>query len=131
MHETVALQLSLATGSPNVATAPAGDTADVVIVDGHVMVGGVWSTTVTVAVHEPVWPLRSVTVSLTVVRPSEYGPAGDWLRVILSVGSGSNEPLSMEALAAQFDTADTVTFLHMAVGGLSLNSNAPMSQCAI
>jgi hypothetical protein len=59
----------------------------------------------------------SVTVSVTKVIPSAYGPGGDWLNVIVSPGSGSNEPSSIEAFAVQFAPAETVTFLHFATGG--------------
>jgi len=42
----------------------------------EVICGGVSSTTVTVAVHELDAPWLSVTVIVTSVLPSEYGPAG-------------------------------------------------------
>ena len=45
-----------------------------------------------------------------------YGPAGDWEIVIVSPGSGSLDPLSIEADALQFAPAETVTFLQIAAG---------------
>ncbi len=77
--------------------------------------GGVVSRTVTIAVHWLDAPLLSVTVKVTRVLPSEYGPGGDWLSVIASP-SGSEEPLSIEALAVQFGPAETVTVWHTAAG---------------
>ena len=76
---------------------------------GHVIEGGVLSTTVTVAEHWLETPRVSVTVNVTVVTPSGYGPDGDWL-VVTAPPSGSDEPLSIEALAVQVGPADTVTF---------------------
>ena len=61
-----------------------------VILDGQLMLGGVVSFTVTVAVQvleaEP-----SLTVSVTVVFPLGYGPGGDCVTTIGSP-SGSNDP---------------------------------------
>jgi hypothetical protein len=76
---------------------------------GHVIEGGVRSTTVTVAVHCLESPGPSVTVKVTLVVPSGYGPGGAWL-VVKPPPSGSNEPLLIEALAVQVGPADTVTF---------------------
>ena len=76
---------------------------------GHVIEGGVLSTTVTVAEHCLESPGVSVTVKVTVVVPSGYGPGGDWL-VVTAPPSGSSEPLLIEALAVQVGPADTVTF---------------------
>ena len=76
---------------------------------GHVIDGGVASTTVTVAEHWLETPGVSVTVNVTVVVPSGYGPGGDWL-VVTAPPSGSDDPLLIEALAVQVGPADTVTF---------------------
>ena len=76
---------------------------------GHDIEGGVLSTTVTVPEHCLESPGGSVTVNVTVVVPSGYGPGGDWL-VVSAPPSGSNEPLLIEALAVQAGPADTVTF---------------------
>ena len=86
---------------------------------GQVIVGGVVSTTVTVAWHWLDRPWLSVTVSVTVVTPSEYGPGGLCESVMVSPLSGSNEPLSIEALAVQFGPAETVTLWQRATGGVS------------
>jgi hypothetical protein len=83
---------------------------------GQLIVGAVVSTTVTTAVHELDAPLLSVIVKVTVVLPSGYGPAGDWVMVIGSP-SGSKDPSSIDAFAMQEESADTVTFLHFATGG--------------
>ena len=74
---------------------------------GHVIEGGVLSTTVTVAEHWLESPGVSVTGNVTVVVPSAYGPAGDWL-VVTAPPSGSNEPLLIEALDVQVCPPDTV-----------------------
>jgi hypothetical protein len=50
--------------------------AEAVVPAGQVADGGLVSFTVTTAVHELDPPLLSVTVSVTVVLPSEYGAAG-------------------------------------------------------
>jgi hypothetical protein len=76
---------------------------------GHVIEGGVLSTTVIVAEHCLESPGASVTVNVTVVAPRGYGPGGDWL-VVTVPPSGSNEPLLIEALAVQVGPAETVTF---------------------
>src|SRR5882672_9454242 len=76
----------------------------------------VGSLTVTVALACAVAPLVSFTVSITVVMPCGYGPAGDCVSVIGSP-SGSLEPLSMLALALPPGTADvTVTLWASAIG---------------
>src|SRR5437773_2630418 len=87
----------------------------------HEMVGSVWSSTVTVATQEPVAPLLSVTVSVTLCVPLPNGPDGLSARLTM-VPSGSNEPASMsvgETLASQSVSALTVMLLHKAVGGWS------------
>src|SRR5262245_17015619 len=104
------------TGVPTVKTAPLSGPVIVTV--------GLGLLTVTVAVHWLDVPLLSVTVSVTVVMPSGYGPAGDCVMVIGSP-SGSKEPLSSEALAVQFALAETVTFWQIAVGGLLPHLPAP------
>src|ERR1043166_4308391 len=95
-------QLSVAVGDPGstLANGEFGMLPFVVMLAGHVIVGAVLSTTVTVAVHWPEAPNVSVTVNATLAAPSEYGAAGDWWSVRLSP-SGSNEPLSIDAAAVQ------------------------------
>jgi hypothetical protein len=83
--------------------------ASCVMFAGQVIEGGVLSTTVTIAEHSLETPGVSVTVKVTVVVPSGYGPGGDWL-VVTAPPSGSSEPLLIEALAVQVGPADTVTF---------------------
>jgi hypothetical protein len=87
--------------------------------EGHEMLGGCWSTTVTFAVQELDRPSGSVTVRVTGVVPRGYGPLGDWLSVTGSP-SASNEPLSIEADAAEqrLGSVFTVTSLHFATGGV-------------
>jgi len=51
---------------------------DAPVAAGQLTEGGVVSATVTSAVHEVDAFLLSVTVSVTVVAPTEYGPAGVW-----------------------------------------------------
>jgi hypothetical protein len=68
------------------------------------------------AVQELDAPPASVTVSVTAVVPSGYGPGGDCVRVMVSPLSGSDEPLSIDALTAQLVPAVTVTFWHCATG---------------
>ena len=82
------------------------------------MAGGVWSITVTVAEQEAAAPLLSVTVRVTAVVPKTYGPAGNWLSVIVSP-SGSEEPLLTEAEATEQSprSVGTTTFVHFAIGG--------------
>src|SRR5438552_14620904 len=98
---------------------------------GQVIIGAVTSTTVTVAMQLLIAPWLSVTVSVTGVAPNQYGPAGDWfVETMESPLSGSYEPLLIEALATQLESADAVTFVHKATGGLLQavwRSNAPMS----
>src|SRR5205823_5494130 len=72
----------------NVIIAPAAPVAWPIMLAGIVRSGGVLSTTVTVAVQELLAPWLSVAVSVTVVFPTEYGPAGDWLNVMKSPASG-------------------------------------------
>src|SRR5262245_43210311 len=91
---------------------------------GQVMLGGVVSTTVTIALHWVDTPWLSVNVSVTVVLTRAYGHGGDCVSLIVSPGSGSNEPASIEALAMQSAPADTVTFLHLAIGGVSTTTVA-------
>src|SRR5258708_3413185 len=81
------------------------------------MLGGVVSTTVTTEQQTLEAPWASMTSKQTLLLPSGYGPGGIWRSVITSPGSGSNEPLSIEALAKQLLPAETVTFLHLATGG--------------
>ena len=79
----VGLQLTLATeqlseaAGAKLTTAPAGDVASVTMLPGQVMAGGVVSTTVTVATQLFDAPWLSVTVNVTLVLPSGYGPGGD------------------------------------------------------
>src|SRR5881394_4006703 len=85
----------------------------------HVTVGARVSITVIVAVQVSLPPRLSATVSVTVLVPNGYGPAGLRLKVIGSP-SGSLEPLSTSAavtVAWQFASADLFTFWQMAVGG--------------
>src|SRR5262245_2002841 len=56
--------------------------------------------TVTVEEHWLVAPLLSVTVRSTFVVPTGYGPAGVCV-IVKGSPSGSKDPLSMEAFAAQ------------------------------
>jgi len=106
------------TVSLNVTTAPLG-LVHSATGEGHKMVGGCWSTTVTVAVQELDNVSGSVTVRVTGVVPRGYGPPGDWLSVTGSP-SASDEPLSTEADAAEqrLGSVGTVVFLHSAVGGV-------------
>ena len=81
VHPTDAtLQLSVAV-AVTVALAPFGLVHSSVCGAGHVMLGGVVSRTVTVAVHIAVWPPGSLAVSVTPVTPRLYGPGGDWVSV--------------------------------------------------
>src|SRR6266496_4934056 len=63
-------QLSAALGVAKVTMAPADAVATAATLAGQMMVGGVSSTTVTVAAHEADAPWLSVTVSVTKVAPS-------------------------------------------------------------
>jgi hypothetical protein len=105
-------QLSEAAGVGKVTTAPAGEVASITMLPGQLMAGGVVSTTVTVATALFDKPWRSVTVSVTLVLPSGYGPGGDWAMVMVAPALGEYEPLLMEASARQLEIADTVTGLH-------------------
>ncbi len=116
LRVTLALpQLSLAVALPNAAsltTVPhpvALGPVETLTAGGAVIVGGLLSVTVTVAEQELDAPLLSVTVIVTVVVPSGYGPGGDCVMVNVSP-SGSEEPLLIEALAVQLGPAETVTF---------------------
>ena len=73
------------------------------------------SATVTVPFQRLDAPLLSVTVNVTEVWPRGYGPGGDWL-IVIGSPSGSDEPSSTEAFAAQLDPADAVTFRPLASG---------------
>ncbi len=75
------------------------------------MVGGVLSTTVTVAVQLLEAPAESVTVKVTFVVPGEKGPAGDKLYVS-ALPSGSDELLltSAGATATGQEAVVFVTF---------------------
>src|SRR5258707_585889 len=101
-------QLSEAVGA-KLTTAPVGDVASVTIFPGQAMTGGVESTTVTVDTQLFDKPWLSITVNVTLVSPSGYGPDGNWTSVIVPPALGSNEPLSMEASALHLASADTVT----------------------
>src|SRR5512132_462670 len=79
--------------------------------------GGVLSTTVTVALQLSDSPCESVTMRVTGVVPSGYGPGGFWLTVSASP-SGSDDPPSIEAGAVQAPaSALTVTEWQTATGG--------------
>jgi hypothetical protein len=113
-------QLSVAAGGEMLTTAPAALVNSVVIGAGQEIVGGVLSTTVTVALHWLEAPLLSVTVRTTAVVPRTNGPAGLKLNVIGSP-SGSEEPALTSpgvAVARHVGPAIFVTFLHLATGGL-------------
>ena len=87
---------------------------------GHVMVGGVLSTTTIVAEHEFVPPRLSVTVSVTELVPNAEGPDGVSTRLTM-LPSGSYEPLSTWAaltLAWQPVPAGTVMLWQTATGGM-------------
>src|SRR5438094_56368 len=87
-----------------VTVAPAALVASTVVLPGGLITGGVWSTTVTVAVHEAEAPLLSVTVSVTVCGPVPDNVEGATVRMIGSP-SGSKEPLLTSAvvtLTSQF-----------------------------
>ena len=71
----VTAQLSVAVALKETA-APFSPVHSAVWLAGQVMVGGCWSTTVTVAVQEAEAPLLSVTVRVTGVVPKPYGPGG-------------------------------------------------------
>src|SRR5262249_24045174 len=129
---TVEPQLSCAVAPPSVALAPAPLEHSTVTGAGHVSFGGSLSTTVTVPGHLQVAPLLSVTVSVTDVVPTLYGPAGDWVTVIVSPGSGSDDPLSMEAGAAHSPGLFvSVTFLQRATGGVSGAVAVPTTTLAV
>src|SRR5579862_7618560 len=113
-------QLSLAVGAPkNTFTCDWPNRMFVTTSPAHEMLGNVWSRTVIVAWQELVAPLSSVTVSVTVVMPVAYGPAGLSVMLVI-VPSESDEPLST-ALTKTFwmqkAFAFVVTSLQRAVGG--------------
>src|SRR5438552_579158 len=112
-------QLSDAAGA-KLTTAPEREVASVTMLPGQVMTGGVASNTVTVATQLSNAPSLSVTVNVTLVSPSGYGPEGDWDSVIVPA-LRENEPSSMEASPLQLAPADTVAFLHRAAGGSPAN----------
>src|SRR5207302_5775966 len=106
-------QLSVAVGA-KLATAPSSVHSSVRLA-GHAITGRVVSTTVTVAVQEELNPESgSWHVSVTLVAPSPYGPAGLWMQVASL--SSSSEPESIEAAAWQLPSAVTVTLLQRALG---------------
>src|SRR5204862_7014091 len=81
------------------------------------MAGGVVSTTVTVAVQDAVAPSLSTQVSMTGCGPTpEYGGGGACVQPT-RLPSGSNEPSSTEASAAQTPSAITVRSAQRASGG--------------
>src|SRR5579864_3812042 len=100
----------------NVPIAPAG-LVHSTTGEGHEMLGACWSTTVTFDEHESERFSVSVTVRVTGVVPSAYGPAGAGVKVRASP-SVSNEPLSMEAVAAvqTFKSVGAAVFLQIAMG---------------
>jgi hypothetical protein len=78
---------------------------------------GAGLVTVTVPLQVLEAPWLSVTVSVTLVAPSAYGPGGDCASVIVSPASGSEEPLSMDAAAVQPAPDEHHAWRH-ATGGL-------------
>ena len=76
-HDVLATPQLSATVGEKLTTAPAGDVAGSVTSAGQVSVGAVVSFTVTFVVHMADAPVSSVTVSVTDVVPSGYGPVGD------------------------------------------------------
>ena len=81
-----------------------------VIFAGQVIVGGVLSTTITIAVHWLLFPLGSVTVSVTVFGPllAQVNVLGVTVRVAiaqLSVLPLSTLAAVIEALPVPFSTA--------------------------
>src|SRR3954471_19952925 len=73
--------------------------------------------TVTLAVAWENAPLLSVTVRITGVTPTGYGPGGVCVTVMVSPGSGSEEPSFTDAFALQAKPEVTVTSLALATGG--------------
>ena len=71
------LAVSEATALPGLTIAPANEVASAVIGAGHVMEGGVVSTTVIVVAQELVLPTKSVAVKVSVVVPNGYVAAPD------------------------------------------------------
>src|SRR5438552_4024357 len=112
-HVTCATpQLSVAVGA-KLAIAPSSVHSSVCSA-GQTMVGGVSSTTVTLAVHEEVFPALSVQLRVALVTPRPKGPGGLW-RQLASL-SASSEPESIEAAAWQVPSAVTVTSWQRALG---------------
>src|SRR5687768_9335845 len=88
---------------------------------GQLIVGGVLSTTVTVAVHWLLLPLASVTVSVTVFGPLLAQVKVLGLTVRESIPQLSLLPLSTSAPvieALPLASSAFVMFLHTAVGGV-------------
>src|SRR5919199_1780078 len=120
-------QLSLAVAAPK-ASSPTKAPHEVapgpvatVTAGGAVIVGGVWSTTVTIAGAEFVTPRLSVVTSLTVCGPRPNGPAGSSESVRSPPLTGSKEPSSTSpglTPAAQESSADTVMSLILTVGSV-------------
>src|SRR5262245_25896721 len=124
---TAASQLSRAVAANEAGALPPPEHSTV-IGAGHVTVGGSVSSTVTVPVHVENSPLLSVTVSVTIVVPAPNGPAGDWLSVIVSPGSGLNEPLLMDAGAVHTPAVlDIVTFVRSATGGVFVGAHTTLA----
>jgi hypothetical protein len=118
-------QLSLAVAEKN-AFAPVGQVGSLTMLAGQLIVGGVLSTTVTVAVQVAVLLLGSFTVSVTV-----FGPLLAQPKVLVAAPSISSsataqlsvEPLLMSAALTVTVPGDvalrlTVILLHNAVGGV-------------
>ena len=92
---------------------------EIVRFGGTISDGGVLSTTVMVAVQDPVAPDGSVHVRTTAVAPRPNGPAGLNVQVIGSP-SGSDDPPSTSAGTAvprHIPLALVVKFLQTATGG--------------
>jgi hypothetical protein len=75
---------------------------------GGVKTGGVRSTTVTFAVHVAAGLAVELTVSVTLVIPSPYGPAGSCAR-LTATPVGSEEPASTDATVAEQVSASVGT----------------------
>jgi hypothetical protein len=111
-----------------VATAPLELVHGTLTATGHVSVGGVTSSTVTIEVHSDDNPVESVQVSVTECGPRPNGPVE--LAVQLGAGpSGSYEPPSRSAsvtLAWQLAFASRVGELQIATGGWSGKPSGPI-----
>lgn len=80
-------QLSVPTGGVQVAIAPDGHVGSSVMLAGHVICGGVLSTTVTTCVSSAKLPLLSVALYVIVVFPTgKTFPAGTPIRVTTTPG---------------------------------------------